>query len=470
MKLKEYTYNETLKSNDAAPVAVEFFASSWCNLKCTYCYIPKDNDMILNQHKKIIEEAKLVEPLIAKINRVYDPNDVTHFSHWGSEPSLTIKYFKDFYKRAAIEYPNIKQLTISSNFIANTDDVIDFLATFPDTKNQVHFQIQISLDGPEWITEPNRGIGTTQKIIKNIFRFIEGVNKIEGFKHRISSHFKPTLTNDQYMKLAEADEMYKYYAFFDDVCKGIKERNVNNVVDFTYRADSTVVCLTSYTQQDGINLAKMNRSLYDLIGHHNFEVVKPTLGQYFNFFTVTMDNFQENYMRPRMTTCSAGDSMHGFGDALTPCHDLFYIRLEDYENSIYKSSNRLTSEHQMKHLRLGTLENAKKHYSLLFDELTDDSLLKYTYRLRGFHDFMKLRLSMAVAVIKLMASAGQVSSVYNDPMLATALAIFSYQRHSCLTSHLQGSASIHVLQTGYYKLFGNGLVEDFLKYYAQGMR
>ncbi len=124
----------------------------------------------------------------------------------------------------------------------------------------------------------------------------------------------------------------------------------------------------------------------------------------------------------------------------------------------------------MKYLRLGTLELANQNYSLLFDDLTDYDLMKYTYRLRGYHDFQKLRLSSGIAFVKLMASAGQISEVYKDDQMAKTLALFSYQRHSCLTAQLTTNASIHVLQSGYYKLFGNGLVEEFFKHYKTGLK
>ena len=77
------------------PVALELFSAAWCNLDCTYCYIPKHNKFIVEKHKKIIEEVIEVVVIVDRIKKLYG-NQLKVVSHWGTEPSLTIQHFGPF--------------------------------------------------------------------------------------------------------------------------------------------------------------------------------------------------------------------------------------------------------------------------------------------------------------------------------------------------------------------------------------
>src|SRR6056297_694264 len=127
-------------------VAAELFSAAWCNLDCTYCYIPKHNEKIKEKHQTIIRELKEVYPLIERLKKIYGEN-LQILSHWGAEPSLTIEHFKDFYVQAVKEFPNLNTISFSSNFLQNTQKVADFIKEFPQDR-KFEFDVQMSLDGP----------------------------------------------------------------------------------------------------------------------------------------------------------------------------------------------------------------------------------------------------------------------------------------------------------------------------------
>ena len=44
-------------SNESRVVSIELFSAAWCNLDCTYCYIPKHTDFAKSKHNEIIEKV-----------------------------------------------------------------------------------------------------------------------------------------------------------------------------------------------------------------------------------------------------------------------------------------------------------------------------------------------------------------------------------------------------------------------------
>ncbi|MFW6002521.1 MAG: hypothetical protein ACOCQD_04200 [archaeon] len=72
--------------------------------------------------------------------------------------------------------------------------------------------IQISLDGPSWITDKNRKGTNTSIITNNIIKFIKLLNE-QPLYHRVRTHFKPTVSKDEFAEMIENNKVEDYYRF-----------------------------------------------------------------------------------------------------------------------------------------------------------------------------------------------------------------------------------------------------------------
>lgn len=442
--------------------AVELFAASWCNLDCAYCNIPKHNQMIKDKHQDIIRDILAVDPVIDKLKNLYGEK-LKVISHWGSEPTLTLMHFKGFYEVAVKEFPNLDMVSMSSNFMTNPVIISKFILEDLPRDKPLKIRIQMSLDGEAWATEVNRGKGTTEKIQENIVSFIEQINSDYCLPHKVLVHFKPTMSKDQYEHLLENDNLHNHYLFFDELLKKMHSANINKKVSINNGCDPTAVCPDKYTKHDGIVLAKFYKEVLALAEKKLFKHVTPSFASYYSTMT-RMNKFNnELFTKAKMFTCSAGDSQFGLSEYLHPCHDTFYLPYDEVQDAIRNDLGRINSTRELENLESGRTALAQKTLFVKVDGLTQESADRYQYLMRGFHDFMKFRLSYGVATILAMAKAGQVSECYKDVKMAEVLSMFASIRHSCLTGNVQYAGSIHLTDQAYFRLFGNGLVEMFLE-------
>lgn len=441
------------------PVAVELFSCAWCNLDCIYCSIPKDNDILLKKHNDIINEIKNdPEKVIDRICKFYDEDKIQIISHWGTEPSLTIKYFDKFYDLVLKRFKKFDTISFSSNFISNTKDVINFINNFNDDK-VINFNIQMSLDGPEWVTDVSRRQGSTKTIINNIVKFFKGINENENLKHKISVHFKPTLPKE-YFKIMDSEKLNEYYLFFNNVLHEMFENNKNNKINIAKETiHFTIVCPQDYTTEDGKEFSSLYLRTKYLSEFKKYKYVQPFFS-YYSAFKRLLDFGNEFFTKQRMFTCSAGDTQFGISNNINPCHDTYYYDIDEYEELLLKDNDRLHNTNEF--IRNKSFEITKKQMVHSFDS---DNIknLEYIYRLRSFHDFAKFKIANSVSMILLMAKCGQVSDVYKNIKMAELLAIFSCSRHSCLAQNQLYFGSMNINHPGYFKLFGNGLIENFIK-------
>ena len=443
-------------------VAAELFAASWCNLDCTYCNIPKHNDMIMTKHNNIIKEIIEVTPVIDRLKRFYGDN-LEIISHWGSEPTLTLGLFGDFYREAIKEFPNLNKISMSSNFMTSPSVISKFVLENLTQQRKFDIEIQMSLDGEARVTEVNRGAGTTEVIQDNIIALIDSLNQTEGIPHKVSVHFKSTMNKDQYHDLLEGDNLYNHYKFFDDLIHKMITANKYGNVQISINADPTVVCPDKYTKKDGLVLAEFYKKVEELRDKNLFKHVIPSFESYSGGFKRILNFKDELFTKAAMFTCSAGDSQFGISEYLHPCHDTFYLPYDGVQDAIREDMGRINSNREVENADTGRVELAKNVLTLKIDGMTQHDADKYQYRMRSFHDFTKFRLSYCIAMVMLMAKCGQVSKCYADPKNAEILAMVTTIRHSCPTGNQLYTGTMHLTDMAYFRLFGNGLVEEFVE-------
>jgi sulfatase maturation enzyme AslB (radical SAM superfamily) len=432
--------------------AVELFSAGFCNLNCSYCYIPK-TPMLKELHAKIIkkiENGKFLEEL----KEIYG-NDLTSISHWGTEPTLTIRKFKNFYNEALKTFPKLKTISLSSNFMTDPANLIKFITEDLTTEKALEIKIQVSLDGPEWITEKNRGKNTTQLIINHTLeatKEISSKNKI----HNIYFHVKPTVGSDNISELANYQKVKEYYEFFDDFLTKWIEQVTDKKTSISNNCDPTIVLPYDYTKQDGLNFSDLVKNQVEL-QQNKYKSISIPESNYYQRLQGKLKSFKEFFTKQKMFTCSSGDSMIGISEKLfeiNSCHRTFFINHPEYEKSA--ETQKLDSL-TMNGIKLG---RNKLLLQLNTCNTTDNfSVIKMLYNNRAYNDFAKHKHSTGVAIAIELSKSGQISKCYSDPNLAYLLAIL-VQTSDCPMDNIVTSGSSLIPSLPIYRLFGNGAAEN----------
>jgi sulfatase maturation enzyme AslB (radical SAM superfamily) len=420
--------------------ACELFASGACNLNCTYCYIPKVEYLSVI-HKKIIqriEDGSYLNDLIEIFGE-----DLEHLSHWGTEPTLTTKYFDEFYKQAFKVFPKLRRVFISSNFMAPPKNILHFINDIlKGDGRRFAIEVQVSLDGPAWITDANRMGGSAQKIVSNLLEVLKGL----ASPHDISFHFKPTITAEQVQKLQDLEVLTGYYDFFDDVMSKVHPLMKSPSHKFQMGADPTLVIPHGYTTEDGIAFAKMYDGIMHLRASGKYKAIAPPMMCYYYRMEQKFPYFREFFTNSHMFNCSAGDTSIGIGDtvgSIHPCHRSFYVHHPDFPTT-----------NKEKILNELSVANTKD----------DSSIVRAMYINRGYQDFAQFRISNQMTLLYEMARIGQVSKAYLVEDMRLLLAAFAGQIY-CPLDNVALCGEQTVAPASYYRVLGNGAFEKLLRHY-----
>lgn len=432
--------------------ALEMFSAAWCNLDCKYCYIPKHNNLLLKIHKKIMKNI-IDGTLLKKIESIYG-NELTHISHWGTEPTLTLSIYKKFYDELFKMQPKLAHISFSSNFMKDPIVIENFIKSLPNDRS-IKIDIQMSLDGPGEITNKNRRNGSVDTIVSNILKFVKIVGNMDT-NHIVSAKFKPTIGIDDLYSLSNFKKLNEYYSFFDDLIgKIISEPGK---IKFSINVNPTLVTPQDYTSEDGKTFFKMLQIQNEMRNHKNFKYIIPDCSYFGDVIKITKFH-RELYTKSRMFTCSAGDSCFSLDEEfrIQPCHRTFYILDDEYSSAVKNSSNRDLNE--TRHEHAGRIELLKKLIVNTSNELETE---KMVFKMRLYHDSLKFFISSVISMTDVMAKCGQISEKYIDRELSTWLALFLRQRH-CIPEAIIGTGNAMIPRTGDIKIFANGVFESMFE-------
>lgn len=434
-------------------VAAEIFAAGWCNLNCKYCYIPK-TDFLKEVHKVILERIE-DGTLLAELKNAYGDN-LTSISHWGTEPTLTVGKFKKFYSDAVEIFPKLEKVMLSSNFMTNPDNLIKFVTEILPISRSLTVDIQVSLDGPPEITDENRLGGASDVIMKNCLTITKALSDSDTI-HKIEMHLKPTISYEVLEFLADIKNLEYYYDFFDDFMFKWLEAG-NKKIGIVRNCDPTVAIPHDYTQQDGINFYNIVLGQVELKNKKFKSIESPECNYYGRFLRILRFK-REFFTKPRMFTCSAGDSSMAIGDnpnSLHSCHRTFYA---DHDEYIDAAKQHGLEKEIMIGLEKGTNDILVETNVVSTED--EYNLVRSLYTNRAYHDFYAHRLATYSAFIMELADASQISSCYKDQALAFLLGL-SLQTMECPMDNVVAHGSDVVPTLGILRLIGNGAFENIL--------
>jgi len=445
--------NKIKKKLPNRAVAAEIFTAGACNLDCHYCYIPKTEGM-KSVHSEVVKKIKN-KTYIDDLKKTFG-QEMTVLSMWGTEPTLTLNDFAGILPNVFKEFKKLDGIAFSTNLITNIESIVNIVDTFPKERS-IKLDVQVSLDGPDWITDENRGVGVTKKIVENFVKLAELFNKKTFSGHKVFVKYKPTLNIEQITKMSNDRElMHEFFKFFDELSdKFIKANNNKSVKLIPASANITLVVPGKYTQNDGLNYSRFCENLQEYSINNNLIHYSGNLNTYFHRLKRVIDFGKELFSKPAMFSCSGGDSQIAIGkkNDIHICHRSLFMNEPKYLEGL----NDIKSHDKSQKINI-------VRDNFIVDMNNEKDVNQFLYTTAGYHNFNNFRLSYTFAMIKEMADSGLIAKKYiNNDELCKLLSIFINTAFSCPVNNILDTGSIHFHEAGLIKMFGNGAFEVLVK-------
>lgn len=316
---------------------INLYTAAVCNLNCIYCYI--DKSPALQKIDNALENSFASDYYFDYSKELFEPEDLKGIHFWGGEPSMGLHRVYHLLPKFIDYYPNLEEFMMSTNFtIPNWFDefygFLKILGQYP--YRNFHFGLQLSIDGPEYINDKNRGKGTTKLFLEHFNEFIQTINLNIPNNVTIKAHFKPTYSAETIATLQDKQQIIDYFTFFDNLITQFNSTINNEKVIMTPTIPNTAVP-AAHTQQDGINFANYCRLTREIEKEHLFD----------NYGVITTYAPRRHYSPYRDTNrfdigcyhCGAGVRNIGLlpDRHLSLCHSGFASLLEEYKLNSLKN-------------------------------------------------------------------------------------------------------------------------------------
>jgi sulfatase maturation enzyme AslB (radical SAM superfamily) len=440
-------------------VACEMFSSAVCNIECNYCYIPKVKEM-KNIHKHIIETMESGKYIEYLKNTYGDRLESLGF--WGTEPTLTLSKVQNMLPQLLKEFPKLKDLSWSSNFITSPKVTIDFLNAIPKDAG-LKITYQASLDGPHAITDVNRAPGATDKIIANILEMIKRINDVNLGTNTVVFNSKPTWGSDNLHYYAKDKKLlYEYYQFFEDLVGKMYAINKNPRFHIQFGANFSLAVPGRYTTEDGKLFSEILDYMYEIeenaLKNRTYKYISPETNTYEYRLKRILDYERELITKQEMFTCSGGDSNYALDDVadLHICHRSLYLNNEAYIKNVIETLD--MENWEVSFFDRPSVELVKDKW--IVSTYDDYELSRFAYITGSYHHHLKLKLSFTFAMIKELVECGQIDPIFEqDTNLKMAFALFLNVAHSCPLENVLNTGIIHFTTASLFRLFGNGVFQ-----------
>ena len=390
----------------------------------------------------------------------YFPNkwQLKRVETWGGEPFLHMDRIYPLVHQLINYYPYFEEMFSSTNFsypewIDQFLGLLNQFGKYPD--RDFIYELQLSIDGPEYINDANRGEGVTRKCIDNYLKLLSAIkeNKIPSNVQLIIG-IKATLDINNIHQLNDKQKIIEYYKFFE---KEFYEpfMSLNTQINFKYAHPNTATPAPA-TVEDGRIFAEVCKKCREIEQENKNK-------NYFKFYDditffsngVEQTNLTYNYSHH---FCGTGTNMIGFlpDNMMSLCHEGFTQFIEEYKK-IAASSDRIETTS----ISFDKFLNEQKTM-LCADDAGCDLFMD---KMRMFENpKTKARLVNITNQILALAMSGQILECYLDHENALKAAIFM-QSHSayCLKDNYNKTGSFITIPNGMIKLLLNGAMQ-----YIQG--
>lgn len=443
-------------SNPERDTAI-FYTCGICNLQCRYCGI--DKNPILKEIDNKLDESFNGDYYFERLKKYFKKGQLKKIETWGGEPFLHMDRIYNLLHQIINYYPYFDSMYSSTNFSYPQweEKVFSLFEQFrPYQYRRFNYCLQLSVDGPQYINDKNRGDGVTKKCIQNFDAFCDHLlkNPIPD-NLNLSITLKGTLDNPSIKILCEKDKIIDYYKFYEDnFIKKIKRLNLPNV-DIYLGIPNTAVP-SPVTVEDGIIFSKLVKLCREIeqenIEKHYFE--------YYTEITPFANNSCQNCLTYKYNyhTCGSGNSMVGFlpDNMISICHEGFTELIEQYKK-LAETSDRINSSTITFDRFIG--EDGVKLC------LTDDEYIEYEKKISYYNvEGASARLANISSLIRTLAMCGQIEKKYSTEVGALKAAIFIQSHTSyCIKDNIRKTGSITQIPVGLIKLLLNGAMDYILQ-------
>jgi len=446
-------------------ISLEIPSASICQLDCSYCYVPKNKLLIKihNKWKKVYKSGTGLEI----ISTAYKQNSLTAMSLWGAEPSLG---FKDYVNlKEFLNYnPKLNDFSTSTNFVEidNLLYLVNELNNFFKTRGKMaRLRVQISIDGPEHITNSNRGKNVYQTIFKNLEKLkysLEDITNVNIIlltkttfivKNYIDVISNPNPFKDYLLKIASVEDEMKDY-FKNKEKKNITPRLVGL---------PTLGLPGTYTTEDGKIFSKYLQHQDKMLNELGGRFAKQLSAYDIRILNLLNDSTKLNFRDTNYTFhCSAGAAMQSIDmDGTTHgCHASFWFNYDEYETQVDKDLDWSEGSRifELSKEKMGC--NLSQSISSFRDKYNETRI---KYALRGHISHLEHATNISYGTIRIMANAGQLSPIYKKEEFAKLLAAYIRMTSDCWSTNSIVTGNYSSFPLSLYRMFGNGAFEYLLK-------
>ena len=428
------------------------YTSGVCNLNCRYCNI--DKNPALKDIDKMLEKSFEGDYYFNRIKEYFPRKDSLRcLETWGGEPFLHMDRVYPLVRKLIEYYPYFDEMMSSTNFAYDEwlDQFLGLMNCFGEYPyRQFKFTLQLSVDGPQYINDANRGQGVTERCVKNFDKLLDAI--VEGKVPQnvcIECYLKGTLDLDAVRKLDTKEKIIQFYQFCEEAYEN-KIIELNNPQIYVYINIPNMAGPAPTTVEDGrifANFIRMCREVERenmMFGYFKLHDQITPFGK--NVFNSDVTYYQEN-----RATCGSGGCLVGFlpDNLMSACHEGFTLIVDEYKKyQRDRSDDNLTIE----------LNNCAKDIPVPIC-LTDE---QYALHEENTHlcDRTTARLATDVAEIIALAMAGQIEHCYIDETNALCAAVYIYSMHAyCMKNNYTITGSFTIQPTDIFKLVLNGALQ-----------
>ena len=434
------------------------YTTATCNLNCVYCYIDKNPALV--KIDEALDESFKGDYYFDFTREMFPNQNQLHgVEFWGGEPTLRLDRAYETVEKLINYYPNLNNFFMSTNFTGDNwyEQFGGFIKLLQKYKNRrFSFNLQLSLDGPEYINDAQRGKGVTKKFREHFENYIEMLNDMLSAPDnnvQVIAQFKPTLTSDLIRKMIESKQnIIDYYKFFDEY-----KIYFNNHIKLNRQVADLMLTIPNtaspspHTQQDGLDFALYCKYCKEITQEN-----KNGAG-YFKYFDTLMPyrpryavNYDSKSYAQTCGACGSGRFVVGLlpYHYISTCHNGFVNLITEYKKESMKK------------------KGSALDFRLFMDQSdymtrTVESYKQYEKNVAFAYDSCSgLKLANIASMISLLGKNKQIDEKYANPREAQKAALFIQASTAyCFRDNVAMTGSAGMFHLGILRLLLNGAKE-----------
>lgn len=427
-----------------------------CNLNCRYCTI--DKNPVLKDIDNELKESFEGNYYFDRIREYFPRKDMLkRVETWGGEPFLGMHRIYPLIHQLIEYYPYCNEFFSSTNFSYDEwiDEFMGLMQCFADyPSRQFYYTLQLSVDGPEYINDANRGEGVTKKCIANFDKLVSIIKENKFPTNiRLDISLKGTWDLNCIHILNDKQKLIEFFQFYENAYID-KIQTLNNPKITCGCAIPNTAVPSPATKHDGEIFAELVKKCREIEQENQ-------VCNYFKYYTsITPFSHRAacpNYYYGLCNQCGSGHSLIGFlpHNMVSACHEGFTLLAENYKTYAAKRSE-------------NNLSVSLNHFLTDYPTpmcLTDDQYRLHEEKMQYITDDSGVQLATAVTNIFALALAGEIELQYLNEFNALFAARYILENASyCIKSNYSITGSFACEPLDFYKLILNGA----LQYLIQG--